>query len=108
MSQRELPGGRWNDSLQSDPSNGQSRHLEPEQKIRRIRQSRLLGALLCDDDPLEALRYFQQSLQQDGDSYSAWIGLSYLFETLSDERRAGQCRGIALRLRRSEGIAATS
>ena len=107
MSQRELPGGRWNDSLQSDPSNGQSRHLEPEQKIRRIRQSRLLGALLYDD-PVDALRYFEQTLQQNGDSYSAWIGLSYLFETLSDERRAGQCRGIALRLRRSEGIAATS
>jgi hypothetical protein len=35
------------------------------------------------------------------------MGLSYLFETLSDERRAGQCRGIALRLRHGEGLAAS-
>lgn len=107
MSQREQPGGRWNDTLQLNPTNGQSRHLEPEQKIRRIRQGRLLGALLFDDC-LGAMRYFEETLQRDGDSYSAWMGLSYLFETLSDERRAGQCRGIARRLRSCEGIAAGS
>jgi hypothetical protein len=54
------------------------------------------------------MRYFEETLQRDGDSYSAWMGLSYLFETMSDERRAGQCRGIARRLRRCEGIAAIS
>ena len=107
MSQREQPGGRWKDPLQHNPTNGHSRHLEPEQEIRRIRQSRLLGALISDDY-VGAMRYFEQTLQQNGDSYSAWMGLSYLFETLSDERRAGQCRGIARRLRRCEGMAATS
>jgi len=107
MSEKEQPGGRWKDTLQSEPTNGHSRHLEPEQKIRRFRQGRLSGAPLIDDR-LGALRYFEESLQRDADSYAAWMGLSYLFESLADERRAGQCRGVALRLRRCEGIAATS
>jgi hypothetical protein len=54
------------------------------------------------------MRYFEATLRRDKDSYSAWMGLSYLFETLSDERRAGQCRGVARLLRRFEGVAATS
>lgn len=108
MSQREQPGGRWKDSLQSEPTNGQSRHPEPEQKIRRIRQGRLPGALPTDHDPLDALRYFERTLQRDDDSCSAWLGLAYLFETLSDERRAEQCRGIAHHLRHSEAVAATT
>ncbi len=107
MSQREQPGGRWNDSLQQEPTNRPSRHLKPEQEIRRIRQGRPPGALLFDDC-VGAMRYYEGTLQRDNDSYSAWMGLSYLFETLSDERRAGQCRGIARLLRRCEGVAATS
>jgi hypothetical protein len=54
------------------------------------------------------MRYYEGTLQRDNDSYSAWMGLSYLFETLSDEHRAGQCRGVARLLRRCEGVAATS
>ena len=49
MRESEQPGGRWYDPLQSKPTNGPSRHLKPEQKIRRIRQNRLPGALLFDD-----------------------------------------------------------
>ena len=106
MSGREQPGGRWKDTLQSEPTNGQSRHLEPEQEIRRIRQGRPPGALPIAGC-LGALRYFEESLQRDADSYAAWMGLSYLFDSLADERRAGQCRGIARRLRHCEEIAAT-
>ncbi len=107
MIQREQPGGRRNDSLQPEPTNRLSRHLKPEQEIRRIRQGRPSGALLFDDC-VGAMRDLEGTLQRDNDSYLAWMGLSYLFETLSDERRAGQCRGVARLLRRCEGVAATS
>jgi hypothetical protein len=107
MDGREQPGGRWNDTLQPKPANGQSRHPEPERTIRRIRQDRRPGALLFGDC-IRAMRYFEARLKQDADSYSTWIGLACLFESLADERRAGQCRGIARRLSRPGRLAATS
>ena len=91
MNGREQPGSRWKDTLQREPTNGQSRHLEPEQKIRRIRQGRLPGALLFDDC-LGAMRYYEETLLRDGDSYSAWMGLSYLCRARVMSRASRQSR----------------
>lgn len=81
--------------------------LEREQKIRRIRRHRLLGETSktlppvltrVPGDLLGALRDYCQTLEQDGDSCEAWLGLSTLFDALEDSARSGLCRGVARHL----------
>jgi hypothetical protein len=47
---------------------------------------------------LATLRTYCDALQQDGDSYDAWIGLSEVFAALDDQERVRCCRDVALRL----------
>ena len=132
MSRIEKPGSRWNTSHLQNPATDTAHLQEPVQKIRRIRQGRLPGALCLtavQTDPvvadavtpdesmaarvdlgdyLGALRVFQAALQRNTDSYATWIGLSHLFESLADAQRAGQCRGVARKLRRFVPLRATS
>lgn len=55
----------------------------------RVESGDLLGAMHC----------FQSALQNDADCYEAWLGLSVIFQELSDPARAGRCRGVARSLR---------
>lgn len=47
---------------------------------------------------LATLRSYCNTLQRDGDSYEAWIGLSEIFAALEDHERVRHCRDVALRL----------
>ena len=131
MSRRERSDSWWKISHQQNPTTGNSRLLEPVQEIRRSRQNRLSGSLFAAanesaaapssqdapwshpepgadlDERLGAMRFYYEAVRRNGNSYSAWLGLSCIFEALSDRQRADQCRGVARRLRRLTGLPAT-
>ncbi len=131
MSRRERSDSRWKISHQQNPTTGNSRLLEPVQEIRRSRQHRLSGSLFAaanesaaaassQNAPLShpgpgadmgarlgAMRFYYEAVRHNGNSYTAWIGLSCIFESFSDRQRADQCRGVARRLRRLTGLPAT-
>ena len=48
---------------------------------------------------LRALKSLERSLESDPDCYEAWEGLSDLFLSMRDMRRAGQCLEVARSLR---------
>ena len=52
-------------------------------------------------DLLGALQSFERSLECDIDCLEAWSGLSEVFETMQDGRRADACHEVCRRLRSS-------
>ena len=50
-------------------------------------------------DLFGALQCFQRSLESDLDCHIAWLGLSDVFRTMNDRRRADACLDVARRIR---------
>lgn len=109
MRRKVRPGGRWILNPRNTTCQMDTPPQEREQLIRRIRRHRLPGEPSESNSPsvpsavpfdlLGTLRDLCRTVQQDGDSFEAWIGLSRLFEALDERGRSGRCLDVALRLR---------
>ena len=105
MAHGDRTSSRRKSSHRKLPASAASHLNERKQRIRRIRNRRLLGDLFgsgyrpaTGGDLLRALRCFQGALQLDADSYQVWIGLSTIFRKLEDTVRADRCLGLATQL----------
>ena len=104
MLRKVRPGSRWISSPRKTTCHSYTHLKEREQQNRRIRRCRLPGEPSGATPPvpgrmladlLATLRCYCDTLQRQGDSYEAWIGLSEIFAALDDHERVRRCRHVA-------------